>query len=218
MGLGGQTYIFPLFLTIQFLWGVNPVFIDPSNSSCIISILIFGQIPENLDAELSEVKNNLENVDKFNSQYDSSIGNIVKRDVIDKYEYIDSSDSNEESRGWKNKEKKKKKFKKKNKKKNDRIENGEIEEEAFVTTSIRSTTTSESSNIEPNNQVQYSAYSSNPEPVYQHPFQSNPQPVYNPDEKKKYVYSIDYHGNEHYIDEDQLAALLRTPQAKKVRH
>ena len=173
------------------------------------------------------MKNNLENVEKFNTQYDSLDNNIVKRDVMEEYEY---DLLNEESRGWKNKDKKKKKkFKNKNKQKykllKESFEDENIDkssdddEEAIVTTT---TSTTEGTTTESKNQVyQFSAYSSNPQPAVQHQSLSYPQPVYNPEQtgqKKKYVYSIDYHGNEHYIDEDELSALLRTPQAKKVRH
>ena len=60
---------------------------------------------------------------------------------------------------------------------------------------------------ETSNVVQFSVYSAQPRPQYSPPAQT---------EKKKYLFSVDYQGNAHYINEDEVSALLRTPQAMKV--
>ena len=67
---------------------------------------------------------------------------------------------------------------------------------------------SESESPADKNVVQFSVYSGQPRPAY-----SAPQ-----SDKKKYLFSVDYQGNAHYINEQEVSALLRNPQAMKVRN
>ena len=117
----------------------------------------------------------------------------------------------DEARGWK-KDKKEKKNKKKLKKKlkleellgkmedsKEETEEEEVEEEEKEKEEVETEP--------PSNVVQFSVYSAQPRPQYSPPPQT---------EKKKYLFSVDYQGNAHYINEDEVSALLRTPQAMKV--
>ena len=112
----------------------------------------------------------------------------------------------EEGRGWK-KDKKDKKNKKKLKKKL-KLEEllGKLEDSKEETEEKEE----EEEDVEtepPSNVVQFSVYSAQPRPQYSPPKA----------EKKKYLFSVDYQGNAHYINEDEVSALLRTPQAMKVK-
>ena len=77
------------------------------------------------------MKSTLENVEKFNEDPDPVNHNIVRRNV-DEVIHLDTDESSEESRGWKNKNKNKKfkKQKKKEKKKLLRILE-QVEEESM---------------------------------------------------------------------------------------
>ena len=115
------------------------------------------------------------------------------------------NEDEDEARGWKKKDKKnKKKLKKKLKleellgKLDDSEEEAEVAEEAEEV---------EVETEPPSNVVQFSVYSAQPRPQYRPPQA----------EKKKYLFSVDYQGNAHYINEDEVSALLRTPQAMKVK-
>ena len=133
----------------------------------------------------------------------------------------------EESRGWKNKNKgkKNKKQKKKEKKKLLRLSDQE-DESASEPESEEDILEEEDSEViekDPPKQVlQFSAYSGAAQPTYK-PRQedSKPQSTFPPyrytGNRKQFLYSVDYQGNPHYIDEAEVNALLKTPQAKKVR-
>ena len=116
------------------------------------------------------------------------------------------TEDEEEGRGWKKDKKNKKKLKKKlkleellGKLDDSKEETEETEEEEEE---------EEEKKKEPaSNVVQFSVYSAKPRPQYSPPPQA---------EKKKYLFSVDYQGNAHYINEDEVSALLRTPQAMKV--
>merc|ERR1712142_1288341 len=126
----------------------------------------------------------------------------------------------------KKRNKKKQKYKEMEYSEEDYIEEDEEDEESsedISTTTISTTTTTIEPVIkesQPNKGLQFSAYSSQAG-------SKHPQPVYNPqtdyqtkhqgydEERKKYLYSVDYHGNAHYIIEDEVSALLKTPQAMK---
>ena len=154
------------------------------------------QIPDDTDdLELKEVKTSLKDFEKLD--YEDIVHNLVRRDTEDEV-----SEDEEEARGWK-KDKKEKKNKKKLKKKLKLEEllgamddSEEEAEEAEVDAE-----TEPASNV-----VQFSVYSAQPRPQYRPP----------QTEKKKYLFSVDYQGNAHYINEDEVSALLRTPQAMKV--
>ena len=152
------------------------------------------QIPDDTgDLELKEVKTSLKDFEKLD--YEDIVHNLVKRDT----EY-DVNEDEEEARGWKKKDKKnKKKLKKKLKLEAllGKLEDSEEESEEAEA----DTETEPASNV-----VQFSVYSAQPRPQYKPP----------QTEKKKYLFSVDYQGNAHYINEDEVTALLRTPQAMKV--
>ena len=154
------------------------------------------QIPDDTDdLELKEVRTSLKDFEKLD--YEDIVHNLVRRDTED-----DVNEDEEEARGWKKKDKKnKKKLKKKLKleellgKLDDSTEEAEEAEEVEVETEP------------PSNVVQFSVYSAQPRPQYRPPQA----------EKKKYLFSVDYQGNAHYINEEEVSALLRTPQAMKVK-
>ena len=106
------------------------------------------------------------------------------------------NEDEEEARGWKKKDKKNKKKLKKKLKLEELLGAMDDSEEAEVDAE-----TEPASNV-----VQFSVYSAQPRPQYRPP----------QTEKKKYLFSVDYQGNAHYINEDEVSALLRTPQAMKV--
>ena len=119
------------------------------------------------------------------------------------------------ARGWKNKDKKNKKKKKKQQRLEEllgKIESDEDLDEVQSDVSENEEEEEEEEMVETENDadknvVQFSVYSGQPRPMY-----SPPQ-----SDKKKYLFSVDYQGNAHYIDEEEVSALLRNPQAMKVR-
>ena len=155
------------------------------------------QIPDDTDdSELKEVKTSLKDFEKLD--YEDIVHNLVRRDTEDE-------EDEEEARGWR-KDKKEKKNKKKLKKKL-KLEEllGKLEDSKEETEEKEE----EEEDVEtepPSNVVQFSVYSAQPRPQYSPPKA----------EKKKYLFSVDYQGNAHYINEDEVSALLRTPQAMKV--
>merc|ERR1711971_1046758 len=143
-----------------------------------------------------------------------------------------------EGRKWKNKKKKDKKQKKKNRRRWKEVVHEDIQEEneaENVDVAVKETEApfeinineipeikdEENASEEKQGQgqvLQFSAYSgASSQPVYQ--ARPNHNQIYE-DEKedggrRKYLYSVDYQGNSHYIDEEDVSALLKTPAAKK---
>ena len=121
------------------------------------------------------------------------------------------------ARGWKNKDKKNKKKKKKQQRLEELLGKIESDEDLDeVQSDVSENEEEEEEEVEEmvetendadKNVVQFSVYSGQPRPMY-----SPPQ-----SDKKKYLFSVDYQGNAHYIDEEEVSALLRNPQAMKVR-
>ena len=160
------------------------------------------QIPDDTDLELKEVKTSLKDFEKLDSA--DIVHNLVRRDTEDEV-----SEDEEEARGWK-KDKKEKKNKKKLKKKL-KLEEllGKLEDSKEETDEkeVEEEQEEEVETKPPSSVQQFSVYSAQPRPQYSPPPQA---------EKKKYLFSVDYQGNAHYINEDEVSALLRTPQAMKV--
>ena len=153
--------------------------------------------------ELKEVKTSLKDFEKLDSA--DIVHNLVRRDTEDEV-----SEDEEEARGWK-KDKKEKKNKKKLKKKL-KLEEllGKLEDSKEETEEQEEQEGEQEEEVEtkpPSSVQQFSVYSAQPRPQYSPPPQA---------EKKKYLFSVDYQGNAHYINEDEVSALLRTPQAMKV--
>merc|ERR1712079_129302 len=170
--------------------------------NCILAQL--QSIPEDNDSELKEVKTTLKDFEKLD--YDEIVHNLVRRAAEE------DMDDAVEARGWKNKDKKKKKKQRLEELlgKLDADDDDEDEYDAETETDPEvseekadeeEAVESESESPADKNVVQFSVYSGQPRPAY-----SAPQ-----SDKKKYLFSVDYQGNAHYINEQEVSALLRNP-------
>lgn len=151
----------------------------------------------------------------------------------------------EEGRGWKNKDKKKKKKDKKRKKKKEKVFIEEIEDHSDAAEEDEVVAEANAAVADPyTSGLQFSAYSSQPQPAYQplppqraqeeyfpepqpareyspgpqraqEEYLVSPQPA--PEDRAQYLYGLDSQGIAQYMDEAAIEEVLQTPQALKVR-
>ena len=123
----------------------------------------------------------------------------------------------DESRGWKNKDKKRKKNKvKKNKKHAESKEIVEMDDKAHEVEKKEVKDKPAAETPAPfTSGLQFSAYSSAPRPSYRPPRPLPAQILQDPDDSM-IMYGLDSQGKPQYINEAAMAEVLQTPQAVKV--
>ena len=151
----------------------------------------------------------------------------------------------EEGRGWKSKDKKKKKKDKKRKKKKEKVFIEELEVHSDAAEGDEVVADATAAVADPyTSGLQFSAYSSQPQPAYQplpppraqqeylpepqpareylpgpqrapEEYLASPQPAL--EDRAQYLYGLDSQGNAQYMDEAAIEEVLQTPQALKVR-